>query len=141
MKTTPNSSNSHINTQLDAVLHFICKMDEEMVDQVLIDESLDAEFDKREFMTQLSNTFGYFREIGDRKLIQINGVCGGFKCDNYKQPGYTFVGDRSKNYINLIVDVEGEKVSGIFECNKMRNRIDKKQLQLQIYIDHPGSLF
>ena len=141
MKTTPYSSNGHVNTQLDAVLHFICKMDEEMVEQVLIDEALDVEFDKKIFITKLTNTFEYFREIGDRKLIQINGVCGGFKCDSYKQPGYTFVGDRSKNYINLIVALVDEKVSEIFECSKMRNKIDKKQLQLHIYIDHPGSPF
>jgi hypothetical protein len=90
---------------------------------------------KKDFINSLSILFDEFRSYGDTHLIHFRGSCNA--C--YKgKAGFTFIGNYSKNYINIIIGVNKEanviEINDIFECSSFINKQGvlniKKQLKL-----------
>lgn len=104
-----------LTTQRDAVLYFLQRLDIDMVSSVLEDNRTYQNFAKPLFIKKLEDAIDDFIEAGDTYLNRYNGSCNSKSC-NYNCKGYSFVGNNSKNYFDLIIDVKDEVVNDIYEC-------------------------
>ncbi len=116
-----------IKSHADAVLYFIQQLDIEMVDMLLDDTLEYQEMRKDIFINKLNDVFIEFIEGGDTFLkttIQLdttNGFCGSAVC-SFKCMGFSFVGNKSGNFIDLIFEIEEGKVLDIFECTYFKTK-------------------
>jgi hypothetical protein len=104
-------------THLEAVIHFIEKMDIQKLDELLLKGTYSS-ISKDTFMKQLSGVFDDLNNSGDTVLYSEPGVCQG--CQN-GCGGFTFFSNNSRNYIEVVIKSEDEKVTDIFECSQFKN--------------------
>lgn len=104
-----------LKTQADAVLYFLQRLDIDMVSRVLEDKLTYQNFAKPLFVKKLEDALDEFIEAGDNYLNRYEGSCNSKSC-NYKCKGYSFVGNNSGNYFDLIIDFKDGVVNDIYEC-------------------------
>lgn len=104
-----------LKTQTDALLYFLQHLDIAMVSSVLEDKRIYQNFGKPLFIKKLKDALDEFIEAGDTYLNRYKGSCNSKSC-NYKCKGYSFVGNNSGNYFDLIIDVKDGVVKDIYEC-------------------------
>src|SRR5690606_32666478 len=105
----------YIRTQSDALLHFLQTMDIKMIDSFLEPNRTYQDFDKHIFIEKLGFAFDEFSQSGDTFLQHYPGLCNAVFC-NYKSKGFTFIGNYSGNYFDLIIDIKKGVVQDIYEC-------------------------
>ena len=141
MKHT-NSPKPTLNSQADAVIHYIKHLDIDMVDTLLDDELTYQDFSKSTFIQKFSVAFDEFIQAGDDELGISNGFCSEFICNN-QCSGYRFSSKSSGLYFDLIIEIENELVTDIYECNSFlclssdtnankRVRIDRRDIKINI---------
>lgn len=86
---------------------------------------------KQYFINDLETAFKKFRESGDTLLKPEFGNCG--TC-NKGCLGYLFVGNRSRNYISLIFQIDGSKIIDMAECCNFKPALNVQNLNQRIYI-------
>lgn len=104
-----------LKTQVEAILYFLQRLDIDMVSSVLEDTRTYQDFAKPLFIKKLDNALDKFIEAGDTYLNRYKGSCDSKSC-NYKCKGYSFIGNNSGNYFDLIIEVKDELVNDIYEC-------------------------
>ena len=123
-----------INSQADAVLHFLEQMDTEMLNDILHDDQTYQDFPKHVFIQKLDGAFEDFKKAGDSLLSRHYGKCSEFGC-NAGCEGFSFVGNKSGKFLNLILEVRYGVVFDIYECSLFETNEIKLSQDLQIYID------
>jgi len=118
--------------QVQAIQHFMMKMDIEMIDTILDSDKTYQDFEKYIFIDKLQKAFETFRSLGDTHLIAVEGKCN--SCDK-KKTGFTFVGNHSCFYMNVIFDAANNQINDLFECRKFKNKAPKMKLEERVYID------
>lgn len=108
------STQPKLSNQVQAIKHFIEKMDIEMIDAFLENDITYQNFEKSIFISKLQDVFEKFQNLGDTHLIATEGSCN--KCDK-SRTGYLFVGNISECYMNLIFETSNDTVDNLFECN------------------------
>ena len=86
-------------------------------------------FEKSLFVKKLAVALNTFIEAGDTYLNRYPGACNSKTC-NFKCKGYSFVGNNSNHYFDLIFDVQNGFVTDIYECTRFKckiNGINKKE--------------
>lgn len=137
MKDT-NFSNSKLNTQSDAIIHYIKHLDIQMIETLLDNKLTYQDYPKSTFIHKFDVAFDEFIQAGDTELEISNGFCSEFVCNN-QCSGYRFSSKSSGLYFDLIIDIEDGKVNDIYECSSFlclssdtnaikRVRIDKIDL-------------
>ncbi len=119
METQFEKHNSY-KTQADAVVQFIQRMDAEMVCDILDGSCTYQGFEKSVFIHKLDNVFNELIEAGDTFLNCYSGFCKSETC-NYRCTGFSFIGNKSKNYLDLIIDVKEGIVYDIYECSDFKS--------------------
>jgi uncharacterized protein YlbG (UPF0298 family) len=114
-----------LNTQADAILYFFQNLDIDMVNSILEDNRTYQDFTKHVFVKKLDYAMDEFLKAGDTYLNRHSGYCNSEKC-NLKCKGYTFIGNNSNNYFDLIFDIKDGVVEDIYECRQFR--CDKEAL-------------
>ena len=116
--------NAHIDenildtkTHLEAIIHFIEKMDIQKLDALLLKQSYSS-ISKAKFMEELKGVFDRFNDSKDTVLYAEPGICQG--CNNGCE-GFTFLSNKSRNYIDLVIKSEDNIVTDIFECSQFKN--------------------
>ena len=104
-------------THLEAVIHFIEKMDIQKLDELLLKQSYSS-ISKAKFMVELKGVFDRFNDSKDTVLYAEPGICQG--CNN-GCGGFTFLSNKSRNYIDLVIKSEDNIVTDIFECSQFKN--------------------
>ena len=127
-----NHLGEKISNQIDAIQYFIEKMDIEMIDAILDNDLKYQEFEKHIFINKLKNAFITFIERGDTHLLSFDGRCN--SCDKTKT-GFTFVGNKSKNYMSIIFYTADNRIKDLLECNYFINNISDLELEDRIFID------
>lgn len=107
---------SDLKTQADAVLYFLQHLDIDMVNSVLEENRTYQDFEKPIFIHKLGNALAEFLEAGDTFLNSYSGFCNSVTC-NFKSKGFTFIGNNSDNYFDLIIDIREGIVYDIYECS------------------------
>lgn len=105
----------NIKTQSDAVLHFLQHLDIEMIDSILEPNRTYQDFEKNIFIQKLGFALDDFIKSNDTYLKSYLGQCNSEIC-NFKCKGFTFNGNNSGNYFDLIVDIKDGVVQDIYEC-------------------------
>ena len=110
-----NSGDIALKTQADAVLYFLQHLDVTMVSNILNDKQTYQNFEKPLFIKKLSDALDEFIEAGDTYLNRYEGVCNSKTC-NFNCKGFSFVGNKSEYYLDLIIDTQDGVVLDIYEC-------------------------
>lgn len=123
----------YIKTQSDAVLHFLQHLDIEMIDSVLEPNRTYQDFEKNTFVQKLGYALDEFIQSGDTYLNRFPGQCNSEIC-NFKCIGFSFIGNNSGNYFDLIIDIKEGVVQDIYECSlfKCFNQIVSKNNRIEI---------
>ncbi|MEY4570813.1 MAG: hypothetical protein RLZ10_6 [Bacteroidota bacterium] len=127
--------NKNLNTQAEAVLHFICRLDIDMVNELLDAERTYADLPKARFIEKLGVAFNKFIYAGDESLSLEAGFCSSLDCDNCGSLGYTFVGNVSGHFLDLVVVEEDGKIIDIFDCTFLQVEGSSRDRDLRIEID------
>ncbi len=106
-----------LKSHYEAVLYFIRTMKIHKIDEYLIKASYSG-MPKTRFLNELKGVFDAFKASGDSILYTEPGVCQGCQigCG-----GFIFVGNKSSNYIELIIKTEADEIVDFFECTKFKN--------------------
>ena len=121
-----------LKNQALAIKYFFERMDIEMIDAFLSDEHTYQDADKRTFISELSNVFNRFIDAGDSQLIAFEGACN--SCIKGKF-GYTFVGNKSYNYLSVIFDIKDDKIIDLYDCTNFKIRIGNLELNQKFSIN------
>jgi hypothetical protein len=117
-----------------AVKYFFERMDIDMLDAILSDSITYQEHDKKTFLRELSIVFNSFTESGDTFLIAFEGACNSCRKGKF---GYTFVGNVSRKYLNMIFDTKEDKIMDLYDCTFFRNNIGNLVLSSKLFINLP----
>jgi len=109
-----------LKTQADAVIYFLQRLDIEMLSDILDDNRTYQNLKKSVFIHKLGNALNEFISAGDTFLNCYSGFCNTKMC-NYKCSGFSFIGNNSKNYFDLIIEIKGGLVHDIYECFRFKN--------------------
>ena len=130
-----------IETQAEALIHFFKRMDIEMIDDILDNDITYQDFRKPFFISKLQIAFETFKIKGDTELISEPGRCNNCNvCDS----GFSFIGNNTGNFIDLIIQSENGKIVDLFECVEFLNtdeiitkkeRIHIDQLNIELFWD------
>ena len=101
----------------DDIYQFIKKMNIQKLDELLLKQSYSS-ISKAKFMVELKGVFDRFNDSKDTVLYAEPGICQG--CNN-GCGGFTFLSNKSRNYIDLVIKSEDNIVTDIFECSQFKN--------------------
>lgn len=95
---------------------------------------------KRLFLLKdMAIVFNKFKGQGDTSLEPNLGICN--RC-NKGCHGHKLVGNKSKNYMNLLFENDMDKIIGVAECADLKTLNKTKGLNKRIYLhgyNEPGS--
>ena len=123
-----------LHTQADAVIYFFQRLDIDMVSDILEDNRTYQDFEKPLFVHKLGNAFDEFRKAGDTFLQCYRGFCNSKLC-NYKCNGFSFTGNFSGNYLDMIIEIKDGIVQDMYECSefKMQKKGIKKNERIVLH--------
>jgi len=124
-----------LDTHAEAVLYFLCRLDIDMVNELLDPTSTYADLPKARFIEKLGIAFNKFIYAGDESLSLEAGFCSSLDCDNCGSLGYTFVGNVSGHFMDLIVMEEEGKIIDIFDCTFLEVQGSSRNMAMRIEID------
>ena len=123
-----------LKTQAGAVIYFLQKIDIEMINEILDDNRTYQDFEKYIFIHKLGNALNEFIAAGDTFLNCYSGFCNAEIC-NFKCSGFSFIGNNSKNYLDLIIDIKDGVVQDIYECSIFKNYLLGIEKNRRVEID------
>lgn len=110
-------------------------MDIDLLRYYLKDKYTYQEATKEVFLDKIERIFEVFRKAGDKELWMYEGVCAGADCPNCGKKGYRLVGNHSKNYLNLIFELNGDEITDIYSCSQFKSDIEVPDLGEKSSID------
>ena len=129
----------NVNELENVLIAAIQRLDIEMFKEFYT-HTEDHKQSKRLFLLRdMAIAFNKFRELGDTCLEPNLGICN--RC-NKGCHGHVLVGNKSKNYMNLLFENDVDKIIGVAECADLiiSNKIEglNKRIYLHEY-NEPGS--
>ena len=111
-------------------------MDIDMLALILDENKTYQEATKEVFLEKLNVVFEKFKKENDTSLTPYPGVCKSTECSNTGCKGYSFVGNTSGTYIDLIFDDKEGEVHDIFYCHTMESEHQKLEdsNKINIYV-------
>jgi hypothetical protein len=135
MSSNMLKKNKNLNTQAEAVFYFLCKMDIDMINELLDPSRTYADLPKSRFIEKLGVAFNKFIHAGDDSLSFEAGFCASLDCDNCGCLGYTLVGNVSGHFLDVVVIEEDGKIIDIFDCTFLQVDGSSRDRDLRIEID------
>ncbi len=111
---------NQLKSQSGAVVYFLQRLVIEMVNDILDETRTSQDFKKYIFIQKYGNALDEFIPAGDTFLNCYRGYCNAEIC-NYKYSGYSFVGNYSNFYMDLIIDVKKGVVHDLYECSDFKH--------------------
>ncbi len=97
-------------SHLEAIIYFIENMNSDRLDQYLSNRMYGDKYSS-ELQLLLGGVFWKFKKGGDKRLTPYQGIC-----NDTKKEGFKFVGDKTGNYIDLLITIENDIVTDIIDC-------------------------
>lgn len=116
------------------VLKCIQEMNIEALYYLLDVERTYQDWQRNEFILKLERVMEKFEANGDTYLNAVQGSCGG-SCSK-GQNGYLFIGNKSKNYMNLLFVEEELQLTDLYECSLFRTQFENIELRQRYYLDN-----
>lgn len=121
-------------TNAQLVRKCIQEMNIEALYYLLDVERTYQDWQRNEFILKLERVMEKFEANGDTYLNAIQGSCGG-SCSK-GQNGYLFIGNNSKNYMNLLFVEEELQLTDLYECSLFRTQFENIELRKRYYLDN-----
>ena len=121
-------------TNAQLVRKCIQEMNIEALYYLLDVERTYQDWQRNEFILKLERVMEKFEANGDTYLNAVQGSCGG-SCSK-GQNGYLFIGNNSKNYMNLLFVEEELQLTDLYECSLFRTQFENIELRQRYYIDN-----
>jgi hypothetical protein len=99
------------------IVKAISEMDLEQLEMVT--KNYLSEYKREEFLKYIKSKFNKFKENNDTQLIAHRGSCGASDC-NIGASGYTFIGNNSNTYCDIIFEQENGVCTDIFKCSSFK---------------------
>ncbi|MFM7195901.1 MAG: hypothetical protein ACKOYP_14120 [Bacteroidota bacterium] len=112
-----------LNTQAEAIVHFIQQLDIERIDMLLDHRRTYQDLSKRTFVSRFGAALDKFSRAGDTFLDTHRGHCCSRAC-GLNRRGYTFIGNKSGHYMDLIILAKKGIVHDIYECHYFKTKIE-----------------
>lgn len=109
------------------------KMNLSMLEVLLDEDKTYQEATKDVFLDKIKESFSTLKDRGDTNLQAYKGFCNSTECPNRGCKGYSFVGNNSKNHIDLIFDEVNDDVNDIYNCSALE--IYDKSVQRESFIN------
>ena len=122
----------------ELIVKAISEMDLEQLEMVT--KNYLSEYKRAEFLNYIKSKFNEFKENNDTHLIAHSGSCSASDC-NIGVSGYTFIGNNSNTYCNIIFEQENGVCTDIFKCSSFKvddifiNKAREKKLDSYIFTD------
>ncbi len=117
-------------SHLDTIIYFIGTMNSDRLDQYLSNDMYGDKYSS-ELHLLLGGVFWKFKKGGDKRLTPYQGIC-----NDTQREGFSFVGDKTGNYIDLLITIENNIVSDIIDCNNFTSLyFDEAKLGEKIKFD------
>ena len=110
-------------TYLQSILNCFTSMDIDGLHLYLKAEYSYQDTTKEIFLNEIEEVFKAHKNSGDTELLIYKGACAGKECDNCGKKGYRFVGDHSKNYIDLLFVIIDNDIRDIFDCAQFETEV------------------
>ena len=121
-------------TRAQLVLKCIQEMNTAALYYLLDVERTYQDWQRNEFILKLERVIEKLEADGDTYLNAVQGACGG-SCSK-GQNGYLFIGNNSKNYLNLLFVEEDLQLTDLYECSLFRTKFENLALGKRYYIDN-----
>lgn len=106
-----------------------------MVSDILEDNLTYQDFEKSLFIHKLGNAFDKFIYAGDTFLQCYKGYCSSEIC-NYRFNGYSFIGNNSNNYLDMILKIKDGIVEDMYECSVFKMRVKDVNKKIEFRFKH-----
>ena len=122
----------------ELIVKAISAMDLEQLE--ILTENYLSEYKREEFLKYIKSKFIKFKENNDTHLIAHIGSCNAYHC-NIGASGYTFIGNNSKTYCDIIFENENGVCTDICKCLKFKvddifiNKAREKELDSHNFTD------
>jgi len=117
-----------LNTYLQTMLNYFTSMDIDKLRFYLKEAYSYEDTTKEIFLNKLEDVFNAHKKSGDTELLIYKGACGSKTCENCGIKGYRFVGNHSKNYLDLLFIMEGDEIKDIFHCVEFETNVELDDL-------------
>ena len=127
--------NENMQLLTSEIISALEKMDTEMLDRLLTDNSTYQKMSKKVFLEKLKALFLKLKEKGNSFLTIRNGFCLGCYpgCE-----GKMFIGNKSKDYFSIVFETTGNKLNDLCECTMFINSEGgRKWRKKRLWIDKP----
>lgn len=121
-------------TRAQLVLKCIQEMNTAALYYLLDVERTYQDWQRNEFILKLERVIEKLEADGDTYLNAVQGACGG-SCSK-GQNGYLFIGNNSKNYLNLLFVEDDLQLTDLYECSLFRTKFENLALGKRYYIDN-----
>jgi hypothetical protein len=145
MQEQPTQNTLELSDKQETVVHIqitnaqlvrkcIQEMNTDALYYLLDVERTYQDWQRNEFILKLERVMKKFEADGDTYLNAVQGACGG-SCSK-GQNGYLFIGNNSKNYMNLLFVEEELQLTDLYECSLFRTKFEELELRKRYYIDN-----
>ncbi len=133
--TLNSKGNIPLQSQVEAVIYCLQRMDVDFLKLILDDGLTYLGMDMPTFIKKIALTFDEFLNNGDTFLNTFEGRCGSTTCSNAGCSGFSFMGNKTNNYINLLLESKDGRITDITECYSFEIDDIKLSKNEQIFID------
>jgi hypothetical protein len=120
-------------TNAHLVRKCIQEMNTDALYYILDVERTYQDWQRNEFILKLERIMKRFEAAGDTYLNAVQGSCGGSCAKG--QNGYLFIGNNSRNYMNLLFVEDQLELQDLYECSLFRTNFTDILLNKRYYID------
>lgn len=128
-----------LNTQQEAIVHYISVMDIDMINDLLDDDKSYQDFPKHVFLQKLDNALYRFQQAGDTHLNIYTGTCISEVC-SMGCKGIRFIGNKSGWYMDLVFKEDNGMVLDMYECHDFSTISPKTSIHGKVLIDRKFNL-
>jgi len=122
------------NTYLQTILYCFSILDLDKLQFYLKEEYTYQDTTKEIFLNKIKDIFEAHKNSGDTALLIYEGVCGHEKCGNCGKSGYRFIGNKSRNYFDLLYIITDDDIKDIFQCREFQTHLDSGELKNDAFI-------
>jgi len=129
----------NLPSKKELIIKAFSTMDISLLEVLLEDYKTYQDAPKDVFIQKLTILFKQFKEEKNTILVPYEGKCNGKGCDNKGCGGYSFIGNVSQSYIDLIFEETENNYKDICTChgfkNKEKNITKISRLSIDVKID------
>ncbi len=100
----------------ETIFKCLASMDIDRLQFYLKEEYSYQDTTKQIFLKEIERIFIEHQKAGDTELLIYEGKCAGGGCENCNKDGFRFIGNHSRNCLDLIFLMDGEDIKDIFDC-------------------------